>query len=279
MLAPACASTFSAKNKVASSPSSASSADLVRISPQESFVWSVRWRGMRSGEIRTQVEAAPARGPRPTVVVRSQVGAKGFLSLFVRRQGKLITRMDRRTGLPVEVRDESMSPRGWSVTRASCSPHLCRFASAQEGEAPRNWVQPLPGGRMIHDLHSALAWLRAWDAERVRQASFLSVRGRRLYTVRVESHRSQRIRTPMGPRIAQLFELRGARLTPDLRIDPTQKPSTLRLWISVDDARLPLRFEAETRLGKVEAELTEYRAPRSDLRQWASLAPISSSAR
>ncbi len=107
-----------------------------------------------------------------------------------------------------------------------------------------------------HDLLSALYHLRALDP--AEKAEFTVYENRRLYRISVAPARVETVQVEAGTFPAWLRVLhvdpKGEQLT-----EPT-----LRLWISRDEHRLPLRLTASTLLGELELQLLEWRMPEGD---------------
>lgn len=199
---------------------------------------------------------------RPILIVRSlfeTAGAAKLLSVF---RDNIDTHIDWNTGAPVEhrARAESAKRRVHAFTRFQGPRTLIEYQ--HEGKRKLELEVTLPEGEVMHDMHSFLGALRAWEPVTGSVVYFYSVSGRRVWRTELELRGSQTVRTAMGLRSALHFEGFSRRLHHrTLDPDPAKEPRGMSLWLSDDAHRMPLRVVAHTEYGKFQAELVSYQSP------------------
>jgi hypothetical protein len=135
-----------------------------------------------------------------------------------------------------------------------------------EGKRKLELQVTLPEGEVMHDMHSVLGALRAWEPVPGSVVYFYSVSGRRVWRTELKLHGSETMRTAMGLRSALHFEGASRRLQhKTLEPDPAKEPRGMSLWLSDDAHRMPLRMIAHTEYGKFQAELVSYQRPNQDV--------------
>ncbi len=120
------------------------------------------------------------------------------------------------------------------------------------GPAQRTGLESVPEGAPAHDLHSSLALLRAWRPRLDEVGYFYVVLGRRLWRVDVRHVGPEMIRAQGTPQLAQRLDGVSVRLWQPEKAEPRR----FSLWLSADDARVPLRMVADASFGQVTLGLT-----------------------
>ncbi len=203
---------------------------------------------------------------RPILIVRSlfeTAGAAKLLSVF---RDNIDTQIDWNTGAPVEHRAEAKSAerRVHALTRFDGQRTMIEYQI--EGKRKLELQVTLPEGEVMHDMHSVLGALRAWEPVPGSVVYFYSVSGRRVWRTELELRGSETTRTAMGLRSALHFEGASRRLQhKTLEPDPDKQPRGMSLWLSDDAHRMPLRVVAHTEYGKFQAELVSYQRPDQDV--------------
>lgn len=199
---------------------------------------------------------------RPILIVRSLFETAGAAKLLSAFRDNVDTQIDWATGAPVEhrARAENAERRVHAFTRFEGQRTLIEFQ--REGKRKLEFVVTLPEGEVMHDMHSILGALRAWEPVPGSVLYFYSVSGRRVWRTELALRGSETTRTAMGLRAALRFEgvsrlLEHRTLEPD----PGKEPRGMSLWLSDDAHRMPLRVIAHTEYGKFQAELVSYQSP------------------
>jgi hypothetical protein len=205
--------------------------------------------GLRLGTLETA--SCPARGQLPATVETQITGAS--LVNLIRKVGG-----DAKTEL-----SGSRAPR-WSEYnfregdilrhyRVEYQPGRYDYLYDNGGEASRTGQGDVPEGASPHDLHSAVLLLRGWRPRLGERAHFYVVAGRRLWRVDVRSAGPQVIETQGSARLTYRIDGKGVRLWEEADTSPRQ----FSLWLSDDVDRVPVRMQADSKLGAITMTLTE----------------------
>jgi hypothetical protein len=87
------------------------------------------------------------------------------------------------------------------------------------------------------------------------------VGGRRLWRVDVRYVGEETIGSVLGNRRAVRLEGASYRARSNFRLESDKPARTFAVWLSDDADRVPLRMSAQTELGEVTMDLTEYSRP------------------
>lgn len=120
----------------------------------------------------------------------------------------------------------------------------------------RTTTVPLPEGTPL-DLFTALNQTRVWKLAPGESREVPVLFDDEFYQLKITAEREETISTPDGPRAATL-------LIPRMIGKPKgmfRRGGEVRVWVSADEKRLPLRFEVKLKVGTAFAVLTEYSPP------------------
>ena len=244
-------------------------ATFVRLQPTQPFYvagetmsFELSYGGILTGRAVMAVGQPGQIDGRPILIVRSlfeTAGAAKLLSVF---RDNIDTHIDWTTGAPVEhrARAESAERKVNAFTRFEGQRTLIEYQ--HEGRRKLTFEVTLPEGEVMHDMHSVLGALRAWEPVPGSVVYFYSVSGRRVWRTELVLRGSETTRTAMGLRSALHFEGFSRRLHHrTLEPDPNKEPRGMSLWLSDDVHRMPLRVVAHTEYGTFQAELVTYQRP------------------
>lgn len=194
--------------------------------PGEQMEYEVALRGITLGRVQVAVGQPGWIAGKRAIVIKSRATSTGLVSMFRDVRWELTTTLDLTTGLPIHEIDES-----WVEIEGR--PDHVRYEQAWTGSR--------------YNLHAAAGALRGWQSQEGERAR-CEVRMDQL-VIDVELWDAAREVLP-GPRPAVRYEgiARGK--------------FSFEVWISDDDARVPLRLRTDTRWGAVSFELVDYDAPR-----------------
>lgn len=135
--------------------------------------------------------------------------------------------------------------------------HVRREADYTDHLKPaRSSTLLMPEGRPM-DLMTALIQTRVWSLKAGDSRDVLVLFDDDFYSLRITAEREETISTPKGPRKAML-------LIPRMIGKPKgmfRRGGEVRVWVSTDADRLPLRFEVKLKVGTAFAVLTSYQPP------------------
>lgn len=241
---------------------------LIRLAPTQPFfvagetmAFELSYGGILTGRAVLAVGEPGQVDGRSILIVRSQFETAGAAKLVTAIRDNIDTRLDWNTGVPVEHRGEALgSKRATALIRFEGQ--LTRVEYEREGKKKLMFDVTLPPGEIMHDTHTILGALRAWEPEPGAVLYFYSASGRRVWRTELAFRGSETMRTAMGLRAALHFAGSAARLNHrSLDVDTARSARSIELWISDDAQRMPLRVVAHTEYGDFRAELVSYQHP------------------
>ena len=233
--------------------------------PGESMRFDLSLRGIVGGEASVAVGSPGLVEGKRVIIIRSRVESAGVVAVFKAVRDDVTTWVDLDSGLPVgHLADVKFGKREMIIETKFASGTAGGFdVEVRRGSsAPRRVAhQSMPADLAAFDAHSVIGALRAWHADEGQHVYFYALVGRHLWQSTIRLTRRERLRTRLGRFDALRIDGVARRLTRDLREDPKKPPRYYTLWLSDDDARLPLLVTGKTEYGEVKAELVEYTAP------------------
>jgi hypothetical protein len=193
--------------------------------PGEAMEYQVALRGITIGRVQVAVGQPGWIDGTRAIIVKSRGTSAGFLSLIGDLRWELTTTLDMTTGLPMRELEET-----W-VDIEGKAKHRRRDRAGSGG----------------YNMHAAAGALRGWRSQQGQRAE-LDVTIEQ-WQIGVEVWDAAREVLP-GPRPAVRYE------------GNAHQKYDFAVWISDDEARVPLRLRTETRWGAVTVELVDYEAPR-----------------
>lgn len=203
---------------------------------------------------------------KPVFDVSTRVASTGILTVF--QSGKSETR-----GL-VDVDGSSPVESHWDVligerrtvldadfAQGSFRYHQTRYLpdQAKPKESRRQIIAPIE--QVPHDGHSVLGYLRSWEPPDGTRGFVYALMGRNLWKADLHFVGREPLGTAKGLVLSRRID-GVARRVSERNFEPLKaspaRPFTL--WISDDEARLPLRILLETELAKVTVELEQHHA-------------------
>jgi hypothetical protein len=202
---------------------------------------------------------------KPVFDVSTRVASTGILTVF--QSGKSETR-----GL-VDVDGSSPVESHWDVligerrtvldadfARGSFRYHQKRYLPEEDKpkESRRQIVAPIE--QVPHDGHSVLGYLRSWEPPDGTRGFVYALMGRNLWKADLHFVGREPLGTAKGLVLSRRIE-GVARRVSERNFEPLKAsaPRPFTLWISDDQARLPLRILLETEVAKVTVELERHR--------------------
>jgi hypothetical protein len=201
--------------------------DRLHGNPGETMEFVVSLRGITVGRVLTAVGQPGWIDGRHALIVKSRATVEGMIAVFTEYIGELTTTLDLDRGVPIEMHKEE-----WIVFNGK----------RDHDEHHRTWHD-----NDSHDPHSAAGVLRGWRSQPGDRGAVTMWFGG---GTSVEVLDAGRVVFPIGNRPAVRYE---GKVGEDRRFT---------VWISDDEARVPLRMRAATKWGDISAELVHYEAPR-----------------
>lgn len=227
----------------------------------EEFVYSVRWAVLPSaGQIRIAATAHNTDGP-PQVNITTNTETRGLAKSLMAFQARSESIYEVDSGRLVSLRESSVA-RAKRVDYAVQFDYDQRRALFQgkETETPR--ILDLPAGEPA-DLITTLLKTRLWDLQ-VGDARDVLVSYRDdFYLLTVHATRLEQVKTALGVFETVVVEPRMEKTPPKGMF---KRGANVKVWVTRDSARLPVRFQVEFKVGTGVATLVKYTPPAADLR-------------
>jgi len=225
----------------------------------EVFTFKVSWAVLPgAGEIKVSVNT-DTTGPQPRLRVLTTTRTRGFARALLPFDAKAESFFDPATGRLLALSESSEQ-------RDKKSAHSVTFdyAAAQAlyskpslAAPPRRL--PMPAGEPF-DLITCLIQTRAWELKPGEKRDALVLFDDDFYELTIHAARTEEVRTGFGTFQTLVLEPRMDKTPPKGMF---KKGGSVRVWISQDERRLPVRFEVEFKIGTGVATLTGYEAPPS----------------
>ena len=236
--------------------------------PGEAMRFELSLRGIVGGEASVGVGQPGIVDGRRTIMMRSRVESAGVVAMFKEVRDEITTSLDLDTGLPVKLQGnvkfgkrESRIDAAFRLPNEKGPPGYDLEIQRAGSARPRLVHMDMPEDQPAFDAHAVIGAMRAWRADDGQYAYFYVLVGRHLWQNTVRMTGRERLRTKLGRFDAVRIEGVARRMTRTLKEDRKKQPRYYTIWMSDDDARLPLKVQAKTEYGAVEAVLIDYQAP------------------
>lgn len=227
----------------------------------ESMTWEVTFLGVTGGRARLAVGAPGMIDGHRVIEVVAQAESAGVLAAIKRMRDSVESRIDLASGLPtlteseVELKDKTLAV---SATRRVGEAIVDLVVRRGVGRVVRS-TRTLPA-IATHDPVSAILRLRGFRAPEGTRAVFHTLGGLRVWQTELLVAGVEDIDGPLGKRAALKMTGISRRMTGP-HLDAKHKPRSFTVWLSDDDARVPLRIEAHTELGDIVVTATSHEVP------------------
>jgi len=218
--------------------------------PGESLTYRVQVHGIESGRAALAVGKPGREKAHRVVPLRGAIEPSPAFRAFVPFRADMVSYVDKTAGIPrrtlstrtVDKKDVRLETRYLDG----------EIEVRQDGGKPaRLRVRPDAG---THDLLTALWSLRSRAHPKGERLRMRVLDGRAEHRVEIVAGGVEPLETAVGSIAAQRFDGRW-------RGPGRRAARTFSLWLSTDEARLPLRLEGDTRLGLARFDLIAYTRP------------------
>ncbi len=239
----------------------ATATNEVGLNPGESMAFEVRLGGVLAGEAQLAVgELGHYEGHR-AVVVKSRAATAGAAALIKTIVDEATTVIDMDSGRPLQLDTLVEQDHETTTAQARFTGSIANVTYSRSDEAKPHVMRIDFGAMTVHDTHSAMAQLRGWRAAPGTTKTVFVVGGRRLWRVDVRYVGEETIGSVLGNRRAIRYTGASYRARPNFGVESEKPTRTFSVWLSDDADRVPLKMTAQTELGEVAMELTEYSRP------------------
>lgn len=226
--------------------------------PGEELTYHVSWGWFRqAGELKVSAHAAVTAGENQ-ILATTLSGTRGFMRALYRFDGEARMVFNADDGRLLSV--TAASDTGKERTHTSITFNYAKSEAAyiDHLHPSRNATLPIPDGQPM-DIATGLLQARAWALKPGEAHEVLIVFENEFYPLRITAECSETVQTADGPR-------KAVRLVPHLLGAPKgmfKRDGSVRIWISDDADRLPVRFEVKLKMGTARAVLIPSRASHS----------------
>jgi hypothetical protein len=236
----------------------ATSTNEVGLNPGETMAFEVRLGGVLAGEAALAVGELGEFDGKRAVVVKSRANTAGAAALIKRISDEATTVIDMETGRPLKLDTIVEMGQKKTVAEARFTGTIADVTYTRSDDPKPHSYKINFGTQTVHDTHSAMAQIRGWRPAPGTSRSVFVVGGRRLWRVDVKFVGVETVGSAMGNRRAIKFEGASFRARPNFTVETDKPMRTFSVWLSDDADRVPLRVLANTELGDVTVDLTEY---------------------
>jgi hypothetical protein len=223
----------------------------------EKFTYKVSWAVLiGAGEIKVFAQAYAADG-MAQLRVSATTATRGLARIFLPFDARGDSVFDLATG---RIRSLFESSR----LRGKHTEHSVTFDFAAEqaiytvpGVAAKSREIPLPAGEPM-DLITQLIQTRAWNLKLGEKRDVLVLFDDDFYELTIHAVEYEAVSTSLGTFNTLVLEPRMEKTAPKGMF---KRGSKVRVWISQDELKLPVKFEVEFKIGTGVATLTRYEAP------------------
>jgi len=198
--------------------------------------------------------ANTAAPPAPFLQITTTTGTRSTLKKLFRFYAEAHAIFDTRTWLLQRSTEESSSKRKQTRQHLSFdyASGLAHYINDERPEKTRTLALP-PGQPM--DLITCLVQTRAWDLRPGQSRDALVIFEDDFYELTIHATGYEDLSTPLGKFRTLVLEPRMEKTPPKGMF---RRGSTVKVWISQDAARLPVRFQVEFKFGSGTATLVSY---------------------
>jgi len=222
----------------------------------EQLTYSVRWAVLPSaGQIQISAGRLDVDGS-PRLSITTSTETRGLAKSLMTFQARSESIFDLRTGRIVALYESS-------VARAKRTEYSVDFdyRNRQALFTPKNAdatrALELPEGDPA-DLITTLMKTRLWDLEVGQSRDVLVSYRDDFYDLTIYATRIEQVKTPLGKFDTVVLEPRMEKTPPKGMF---KRGANVRVWVSRDESRLPVRFQVEFKVGTGIATLVKYRPP------------------
>ena len=223
----------------------------------ETLTYKVSWAVLPgAGEIKITAQN-DLTGPSPRLRVITTTNTRGLAKILLPFEAKAESLFDAQTGRLSSL-TESNQQRNKHSAHSVTFDYIAAQALYTPGAAdakPRPLA--LPAGEPL-DLITCLVQTRAWDLKPGEKRDALVLFDDDFYELTIHAVRLEEVTTSFGSFKTLVLEPRMEKTAPKGMF---KKGSTVRVWISQDERRLPIRFEVEFKIGTGVATLIRYEPP------------------
>jgi hypothetical protein len=242
---------------LAALPAATAAAAKLPLRDGEAFTFKVSWAILPgAGEIKVSA-ANDTAGPSPRLLISTTTHTRGIARVLLPFDAQADSFFDQGTGRLVALTESSEQRNKKNAHSVAFDYPAAQalYTRTDPAEPPRPLV--LPAGDPL-DLITCLLQTRTWTLQPGEKQDALVLFNDDFYELTIHATGHEEVRTSLGTFQTLVLEPRMEKTPPKGMF---KKGSTVRVWISRDDRRLPVKFEVEFKIGTGVATLARYDAP------------------
>ena len=227
------------------------------LKPGEALTYRVSWGVfLHAGDIKITASSTVAEGKAPQLQVITTTATQGVARAFYKFQARAESLYDPASGRLLLINETSEA--GDKDTKISTSfdylKHSATYTNAKDSGPV---VLTMPAGEP-QDLIMSLVQTRRWDLKPGEKQDALVIFGDDFYELTIYAERYEDVKTPLGT-------FKTLMLVPRMEKTPPKgmfrKGGAVRVWISQEERRLPVKFQVDFKFGAGVATLSAYQPP------------------
>ncbi|HWA08879.1 MAG TPA: DUF3108 domain-containing protein [Opitutaceae bacterium] len=228
------------------------------LSDGESLTYRVSWGiFFHAGEIKIDAHTAPPEGGRPRLLVTTTTATRGLASALFTFNARADALFDGESGRLLSKIETSKSD-SKETKNSIVFDYAKSTATYVNGmDASKNATLAMPAGDPV-DLIMSLVQTRTWDLKPGDKRDALVIFDDEFYELTIHAEGYEQVSTPLG-------NFQTLVLVPRMEKTPPKgmfkRGSGVRVWISQDQLRLPVKFQVEFKFGAGVAALESYHLP------------------
>lgn len=239
--------------------SAAEGAPALALREGESLVYHVSWIVIPgAGEIKVSAQGAVDTAGKRQIRIVSATSTRGLAHVFLPFEARAESLFDPATGrlLWLGETSETRKRRAAHTVIFDYDKRVANYAATLPD--PRTAPLPMPGTGDPTDLITCLMLARTWDLKPGQKHDALVLFDDEFYQLTIHATGYEEVDTPLGTFNALVLEPRMEETPPKGMF---KRGSTVRVWVSQDARRLPVRFDVQFKFGSGIATLVRYHAP------------------
>lgn len=223
----------------------------------EAFTFKISWAILPgAGEIKVSA-TTDTSGPAPRLVVSTTTRTRGLARVLLPFDAQADSFFDQRTGRLIALTESSEQRNKQAAHSVTFDYPAAQALYTRTHPTEQTRPLALPAGDPV-DLITCLVQTRLWTLQPGQQQDALVLFDSDFYELTIHATRYEEVRTPLGTFQTLVLEPRMEKTPPKGMF---KNGSTVRVWISQDERRLPVKFEVEFKIGTGVATLARYDAP------------------
>jgi hypothetical protein len=240
------------------------------LKPGEVLTYRVSWKGLHAGDITIAASSVVSKSNIPQLQVTTTTATRGLARMLYDFRAEAESLYDTATGrLLSTVETTKSGDRDTKVT--TTFDYVKKTASYAEAKDAAPAILTMPAGDP-QDLIMSLVQTRRWNLKPGEHQDALVLFGDDFYELTIHAERFEEVRTPLGTFNTLVLVPRMEKTPPKGMF---KRGSAVRVWVSQDDRRLPVKFQVDFKFGAGFATLNAYEPPK-DAAKPATPAPAPS---